>query len=270
MRSVLFQFRELNDYTGLFAGLGFTTNETPADNEWCFNSKKEVHVKDASASVFGALSRSFNWLQIGDIIEIKCEVYSVSGVLPKIAIDGVGGISNPGLVNTAGYTYTSGTWVPITLKYIIQKLSNSYHVLLGTFTADTGEYKIRNLSIKISTNTNINFDLTSLFPYGTGYSDVSATYKSSFRKDVNGNVTLILNCKKVDGTNFVAGVNSTLGTLPLGYRPTQAIRFSIIGDTVSAPLGGWGVGWITPSGILNIRPGTELKDVGFLINYPTQ
>lgn len=115
---------------------------TIAANSWAWNDTyKAAHVNDVS--VKGSFSIPIGFLKMGDVITLSCEFMNVSGVKGKIAVDGI----------PTGNAFTfqsekSGSFEYLETSFIIQE-DKSYNALFGIFTADVGEYYVRNCTIKI-------------------------------------------------------------------------------------------------------------------------
>ena len=123
----------------------------PDNDTWLMNDNGEIYVI-AGQGKFSSFSKSFSGLKIGDIIEVSCELFCFSGDLPKIAISNK---ENLGLYTTDGYIYPKKQWVPINIKYIVQSKENGFKVVVGGWTNDVSDFKIRNLSIGISSKQSI-------------------------------------------------------------------------------------------------------------------
>lgn len=121
----------------------------------------------------------------------------------------------------------------------------------------------------IELKNSLNEYTTTPFTYLDSLTDFSDTYKTTIKKKTNGDITLIVNCKKQDDSDFEAGTPIHIGTLPAGYRPSQPIRFPIMGASSDSPISGWGIGWIDAWGGVIIRPGVNVKSIGFTIQYPS-
>lgn len=123
-------------------------------NEWFIGDDKIITVKSGKGS-FGAFFKYFSGLKIGDIVEISAEVYCHSGDFPKVAID------NQSNVNRFSYSIYEkdkilNNWIPVNAKYVSVYNDTKLKVLCGVWTNDVSHFSIRNLSITIKSNSNIN------------------------------------------------------------------------------------------------------------------
>lgn len=126
---------------------------------WNLNFKA-FRTNDASSSSSACLQIPVGYLNLGDKIEIECEVKNVSGTKCKVAVD-----SFPDTTYTSGYTnlfilnstLSDGQFEHIKLSAI--NTTEGYCVVdIGVFTGDTGDFYVRNVKIKsktLSSNANI-------------------------------------------------------------------------------------------------------------------
>ena len=245
------------------SGLSYSPAETPSDNQWTFNSNKEIHIKDSSTSLTGVLSERVYGLVVGDIIEIDCEVFSISGVLPKIAID-----SNVkvGILNTDGYSYPQNVWKRMSVKYVVQENAEYHSIKIGTFTLDVSDFKIRNVRIKVLSQTSVFSELSTInFPLASGLEPFNSTNFPCIITRSGNLVTLTVYFKKTDGSPITANSTVIVGTIPTQYRPKSGFAFPIVGTPDDE--NGGGRGWVYESGVLDVRPYVEMRDIAISITY---
>lgn len=123
----------------------------PDKNSWLINDNGEIYVI-AEKGEFSSFIKSFTGLKVGDVIEVSCEVFCFSGDLPKLAINNN---KNVGLYSTDEYVYPKNQWVPISMKYIVQSKEDGFKVIVGGWTNDVSDFKIRNLSIEITSRQSV-------------------------------------------------------------------------------------------------------------------
>lgn len=126
------------------------TDSTPTGNEWTYNSTLQcMHMKNIDTTKVGYCVQDFGELRVGDIIEVVAEVYSISGVKPKIAIDAR---LNTQWINKAHIQADkTKEWEVIRLKYIVQDNKIDHKATIGIWTADIGEFYVRNIRIEVLT-----------------------------------------------------------------------------------------------------------------------
>ena len=137
---------EYNDYKP-FLPAGFTETAEgatiPADTYAWSSAYKALRINDVTKK--GAISvGNFPKLKIGDTVKINAEVLNVSGVKAKIAIDYAGGVGNLFILQSEKI----GEFEKIGGEFVITK-ENSFAVLVGVFTADVGDFYIRNVEIEV-------------------------------------------------------------------------------------------------------------------------
>lgn len=144
----------------LFAPVGFTKtteNDILPDNTYAYNSTyKAAHLKDANATTAkGAFSIPVGFAQKGDFIKVSAEVMNISGVKTKIALDR--SLTNPsGSGSGNSFIVQSekvGEFEKIEIEYLCE-YDAYYSALFGVFTADIGEFYIKNCYIEVNTKFN--------------------------------------------------------------------------------------------------------------------
>ena len=94
-------------------------------------------------------------LEVGDIVEVTVDFRSLSGTLPKIAFDEFG---NTDYFN-AEYKQIKrlGEWETLSAKYVFRDFSDrkKLRYTIGLWTADVGEFQMRNLRATIQTKRNV-------------------------------------------------------------------------------------------------------------------
>lgn len=143
----------------LFAPAGFsktTESTTLADNTYAYNTTyKAVHLKDAGTDKKGTFSIPVGYAKKGDFIKVSAELMSVSGERPKIALDrSLSSITGAGSGNSfIIQSEKVGEFEKIEIDYLCE-YDAYYSVLFGLFTADIGEYYIKNCYIEVKTKFN--------------------------------------------------------------------------------------------------------------------
>lgn len=143
----LFRFRIKESFTE-------TTDSTtlPSRTYAWNNAYHSLRVND-SDTIFGGFEIPLGFLNIGDIVEIECEFWNISGVKAKIIIDyktddtfattnGSSSLYQSVSGNTDGFKKSKVT-------YTAEKDSWA-QAALGTFSSDIGDYYIRNVRIKVT------------------------------------------------------------------------------------------------------------------------
>lgn len=122
-----------------------TDSSTIPSNSCSYNTTYSAfRINDSSNIVKGAIEVPLGKLYIGDIVRITAEVYNISGVKAKIALDGEGG--NIGILQTS----KTNEFEKISSGFVCTRNEN-YTAVLGVWTADIGDYYIRNVSIEVDT-----------------------------------------------------------------------------------------------------------------------
>lgn len=130
-----------------------TENTTIAADSWAWSDTlKAAHLNDANAALKGCFTIPVGFLKVGDKIRIQAEIMNVSGIKAKIALDfnttnkyGTPG-SNVFIISsekTGEFEIVNGECVVSTDGY--------YAAIFGVFTADIGEYYIRNCKVEADT-----------------------------------------------------------------------------------------------------------------------
>lgn len=127
------------------------TDSTPTGNEWTYNSTLQcMHMKNIDTTKVGYCVQEFGELRVGDIIEVVAEVYSISGVKPKIAIDAR--LDAQYWTNKATIQADkTEEWEVIKLKYVVQDNKIDHRATIGIWSADIGEFYVRNIRIEVLT-----------------------------------------------------------------------------------------------------------------------
>jgi hypothetical protein len=146
-----------NDYlkyvASSFASNVVTDGETIPAGSCAYNDTlKSFRIND-SASTKGVLNIPLGFLEIGDKVDIEVEVMNLSGTKAKIAVDYYSD-KNYSTIDTNWFIYQSengnqfqrfgGSFVSTKAKYGL--------AIIGLFTADAGDFYLRNVNIKITTN----------------------------------------------------------------------------------------------------------------------
>lgn len=114
---------------------------TIAANSWAWNNTyKACHINGTSAGVKETIEMPLGYFKVGDIINLSAEFMNISGVKGKIALDYAGDVSgNAFIVQTALTNEFENLGVTHAVKY-----EGYYTALFGIFTADIGEFYVRN------------------------------------------------------------------------------------------------------------------------------
>ncbi len=118
-----------------------------------------IHVI-SNAGTSGYLSDTFDNLELGDVVEVSCEMLSLSGTMPRISFDeynSVGGNPNDYTGTEFTQLINRGQWETFKTRYVVRDLKGTKKIrcVIGLWTADSGEYQMRNLRISVKTKKNI-------------------------------------------------------------------------------------------------------------------
>ena len=140
--------RTLDEFKTLMADSVFTqTTEatTLPNNTYAYNDTyKALRINDSSATNKGSIHVALGTLSIGDSVEVRLDVMNVSGVKAKIVIDAPLG-AQIALVQSEKY----GEFETIGGKFVIIS-DNKATLVVGLFTADIGDFYIRNIKIIVN------------------------------------------------------------------------------------------------------------------------
>lgn len=142
---------DVNDYQARKPNISYAEEPISTDQ---FNVNNKVCHVISSNTKQGFFTIPFSGLSTGDIIEVECEFRSINGTLPKIGIDEMNGASNSPKVTFS--VTKAGEWVTLSGKYVVQNNSYStgdHRAAFGLFTADEGEFYMRNAKVKCYRNT---------------------------------------------------------------------------------------------------------------------
>jgi hypothetical protein len=147
---------ELQDYKRMnILPTGFTevSESTPiADNTYAWNETyKALHIRDASASLKGAVNVQLGKANIGDVIQIEMEVMNIDQYA-KIAIDYTGDSSGNLFILEST---KQNEFEKIGGSFIVTEDNSILTGVFGIYTADSGEYYIRNININVNKKNNI-------------------------------------------------------------------------------------------------------------------
>lgn len=115
------------------------------------NGSLTIHDGNSSTHK-GCLTIPVGYLLSGDVVEVECELMAVDGVKPKIALDIFSKESlDPTSSIASGNEIISPCETTKMFELVKVKLLNKRagygKIVIGLFTADTGEYRIRNVII---------------------------------------------------------------------------------------------------------------------------
>ena len=133
-------------YRRCFTQLTEVDTDALQDNQYHVQKDGQYHVRTVSGKL-GGLTIPFN-MNVGDKIRCSLELKSISGVKPKVAFDkaGVGNINN-----TSNFSYEANKYVPLSIEAVVTQ-AGLYNLVIGLYTADVGEYIVRNIRINVDTN----------------------------------------------------------------------------------------------------------------------
>lgn len=125
------------------------------------NTYKAFRINDALVSTKGTLNIPIGYLNIGDKIDISMEVMNVTGTKAKLAID---------YFTSVDYSSQDANLFILQSEKNgeFEKLGGSFvsmkdlyaKVVIGTFTADIGDFYVRNVEIKVTTSNSNNLKYT--------------------------------------------------------------------------------------------------------------
>lgn len=133
-----------------------TEATTIAGNSWAWNSTyKAVHINGSTATVKKTVDLNIGFIQAGDTIDLNVEFMNISGVKAKVGIDvadNVGftaGVTNVIIVGSS----KTGVFEEVSLSFVARK-DGYYKLVIGLFTADIGEFYMRNCKSLVKTKVN--------------------------------------------------------------------------------------------------------------------
>lgn len=152
-RTILVQRKE--DFQNQILNSLTYVDTTPAVNQFTWEDTQQCVKVNANR---GSFRISLGSVNIGDIVCVECDLYSISGILPHYSLDfsdvGVEYYGN----DTSGLEYIDGAgqWEKVKFKYVVKSNSKYSSVVIGLATGEVGVYKLRNVKISISTSRNMN------------------------------------------------------------------------------------------------------------------
>ena len=201
---------------------------TIANDSWSWNSQyRAARINDASTSVKGTVELNLGFLKVGDIIKLKTEVMNVGGVKAKIAID----LSNEPsvLVGSSGFANAlimssskTSEFETVEISFVV-RTDAYYNILFGTFTADIGEFYIRNC-VASSDSVFISDEITTIKQAIKAFT-IRTIATGVFERDIRFGVD---ECTVTVNTNFLVITFST----PFTHTSVRPISF--IGEEPSA------------------------------------
>jgi hypothetical protein len=141
---------EQTDFSSASNGGTFVSSGTLVDGQWTFNeTTKTARVKKATGATGGGFKVYFDRdLYIGDIVEIQVECRLISGSPFRLSIEEFG-------QNLFEITSSNEEYEILTFKHVVQrnipKGNTTSRINIGYYTADGGEYEVRNPVMKVST-----------------------------------------------------------------------------------------------------------------------
>lgn len=124
-------------------------------NAWAWSDiYKATHIA-VDTTKKGTAEIPLNYLKIGDIVTLRCEVMNVSGVKARLALDR--SLTDP--TGSGGSLFQtqsskSGVFETMEFKAIIYQ-DGYYRMTAGLFTADAGEFYVRNCVAEIESVVNL-------------------------------------------------------------------------------------------------------------------
>lgn len=133
----------VGDYRSIATTMQYKADEPIANNQYTVDVEGVAHVKSITGTP-GYFTYVINDVEIGDIIEVTCDLYAVAGDYPRIAID-----EYPS-VNVVNKNTSSRAWETVTVKTIVTK-TKTHSAVIGILSGETGEAYIKNIRIKTYT-----------------------------------------------------------------------------------------------------------------------
>lgn len=131
--------------------------ETPTiTNAWAWSDTyKSAHIS-VDATKKGTAEIPLHFLKIGDIVTLRCEVMNISGTKAKLALDrSLTDVTGAGGSLFQIQSSKTGVFETMEFKAIIYQ-DGYYRMTAGLFTADAGEFYLRNCVAEIESVVNLN------------------------------------------------------------------------------------------------------------------
>lgn len=128
-----------------------TEATTIASGSWAWNDLyKAIHVNDDSTSIKATTDINLGFLKVGDKVTLSAEFFNISGTKGKISLDFADNVLFTVVGGTAltVNSKTSGLFETVEVEFTVKK-DAYYKALFGIFTADIGEFYLRNCVAKI-------------------------------------------------------------------------------------------------------------------------
>jgi len=141
---------EQTDFSSASNGGTFVSGGTLVNGQWTFNeTTKTARVKKAAGAAGGGFKIYFDRdLYMGDIVEIQLECRLISGSPFRLSIDELG-------QNLFEITSSNEEYEILTFKHLVRqnipKGSANSRINIGYYGADSGEYEVRNVIVKVCT-----------------------------------------------------------------------------------------------------------------------
>ncbi|PEI73422.1 hypothetical protein CN646_07420 [Bacillus wiedmannii] len=143
------------DYTKYRSSTSFNKVSTVGevvDNTFFFDSLTRVLTAQSSNNLSGGYNFFFPNTYIGDMLEVECDIRSVSGEYPRLYFSETSAPNTSG--TEANSTYMTlvqqGQWETIQHKFIIKNTQyNNAKLFVGLITNAAGRYQIKNLRIRL-------------------------------------------------------------------------------------------------------------------------
>lgn len=133
----------VGDYRSIATTMQYKVDEPIANNQYTVDNKGVAHVKSIAGTP-GYFTYVINDVEIGDIIEVTCDLYAVAGDYPRVAIDEYPSVN---VINKPTESYA---WETVTVKTIVKK-TQTHSAVIGVLSSETGEAYIKNIRIKTYT-----------------------------------------------------------------------------------------------------------------------
>ncbi|KAA0777616.1 hypothetical protein DN392_06345 [Bacillus sp. BB51/4] len=122
------------------------------DDTFYFDTAIRLLTAQSSNAKSGGFNFYFENTYIGDIIEIECEIRSVTGEYPRIYFNGISFPGPSGIEADSTYMAPSqqGQWEFMKREFIVRNTQyNNYKFFIGLITNSAGKYQLRNLKVRL-------------------------------------------------------------------------------------------------------------------------
>lgn len=121
-------------------------------NSFSFDESNGVVGVNVDSTKAGTFVDTFTELVAGDVIEVVAEIRNISGTKVKVGLREFNSSGNPFDMHVY-QSVKQGEWETIYYKYVFRNLNNSKKLMfnIGLYTADIGNFEMRNLRVNIKT-----------------------------------------------------------------------------------------------------------------------